>query len=374
VAVRIWRRLSVPVAACAAALGAAGPAHADGTYVALGDSVAAPPGSYVHLLFDALRADPDFGTDTLYNRARGGESSGSLRTGGQLATAIADIDRPSDTKIVTIDIGGNDRAACGGPPPTWHLSSCAFASNFDASIADLRAALKRDPGEEPLVAMAYFNPASGTGSVQERNFDAGLLGTDHELFCAPPGDPRLGLNDRITCITRDHGAFAADVYADFKLGGQALMADGLHPNGDGQAVIAHRFAQAVGVPFVLPPRLDWVAPTLRRVRVRPRSFLPMRRRGSIAAARGATVSYSLSEPATVRFRVMRVAAGRLRARGSFTHRGDEGGNRFTFTGRVDGRRLRPGRYRLVARARDRGGNVSNRVRTPFVIRSRAPGR
>jgi lysophospholipase L1-like esterase len=369
---RIRTRPSVAsVAACAVLLGAAAPAHADGAYVALGDSVAAPSGSYVHLLFDALRADPDFGTDTLYNRARAGETSGSLRTGGQLATAIADIDRPSDTKVVTIDIGGNDRAPCGGPPPTWHLPTCPFADNFDASIADLVAALKRDLGEEPLVAMAYYNPASGTGSAQERDFDAGLLGTDRELFCAPPGDPRLGLNDRIACITRDHGAFAADVYADFKLGGQALMADGLHPNGDGQAVIAHRFAQTLGVPYVLPPRLDRVAPTLRRLRVRPRAFLPTRRRGSTAAARGATVSYSLSEPATVRFQVVRVVAGRLRARGSLTRRGHEGRNSFRFRGRLDGRRLRPGRYRLVARATDRAGNISSPVRAPFVIRSRA---
>ena len=220
-----------------------------GTYVALGDSVAAPRGSYVDLLFGALRTEAGGGLDTLYNRARGGEDSASLRTSGQLATAIADIDRPSDTKIVTIDIGGNDRDTCGGSPPAWHLPTCPFAANFDASLADLQTALKRDPGNESLVAMTYYNPASGTGTAQEQAYDNGLLGTDHQLSCAPPGDPRLGLNDQIACISSNRRALVADVYPVFKLGGQALIqADGIHPTSTGQAAIARQFIQVLGVP------------------------------------------------------------------------------------------------------------------------------
>ena len=65
-------------------------AEADGTYVALGDSVAAPLDSYVHVLFGLLGTPEGGGLDTLYNRARGGEDSTTLRTNGQLATAIAD--------------------------------------------------------------------------------------------------------------------------------------------------------------------------------------------------------------------------------------------------------------------------------------------
>jgi len=220
-----------------------------GTYVALGDSVAAPRDSYVDLLFGALQSEAGGGLDTLYNRARSGESSTSLRTSDQLATAIADIDRPSDTKVVTIDIGGNDRGTCGGSPPSWHLPTCPFAANFDASLADLHAALERDPGHESLVAMTYYNPASGTGTAQEQAYDNGLLGTDHQLFCAPSGDPRLGLNDQIACSSSARGALVADVYPAFKLGGQALIqADGIHPTSRGQAEIARQFTHALGLP------------------------------------------------------------------------------------------------------------------------------
>lgn len=224
-----------------------------GTYVALGDSVAAPRGSYVDLLFGALQTEAGGGLHTLYNRARPGEDSTSLRSSGQLARAIADIDRPSDTRVVTIDIGGNDRDACGGPPPSWHLPVCPFAANLDRSLADLQVALKRDPGDESLVAMTYYNPASGTGTTQEQAYDNGLLGTDLRLSCAPSGDPRLGLNDQIACISSNRRALVADVYPAFKLGGQAFISDGLHPTSRGQAAIARQFSQVLGVPEPLEP-------------------------------------------------------------------------------------------------------------------------
>jgi Ca2+-binding RTX toxin-like protein len=242
------------VAVCTATGGVvASPAtQAAGTYVALGDSVATPSDSYVYVLFQFLRTPEGGGLDTLYNRASGGEDSTTLRSNGQLATAIADIDGPSDTKVVTIDIGGNDRFLCGGSSPSWHLSSCPFAANFDATLADLQAALGRDPGSESLIAMTYYNPASGLGSAQEQEYDRGLLGADLRIYCAPSGDPRLGLNDRIICISRSRGALVADVYPAFKLGGQALMGDSIHPNSQGQAVIAAEFRKALGKPSPAP--------------------------------------------------------------------------------------------------------------------------
>ena len=238
----------IVVACCLIGMLAASAAQADGTYVALGDSVAAPPDSYVSILFGSLRTPEGGGLDALYNRARGGDDSTTLRTGGQLASAIADIDAPSDTKVVTIDIGGNDRSVCGGTSPTWHLPSCPFAANFDATLADLQAELGRDPGPESLIAMNYYNPASGTGTAQEQGYDLGLLGTDLLVSCVPSGDPRLGLNDQIVCISGARGALVADVYPPFKSGGQALMSgDGLHPNSQGQGVIAAEFRKALGL-------------------------------------------------------------------------------------------------------------------------------
>jgi len=106
------------------------------------------------------------------------------------------------------------------------------------------------------------------------------------------------------------------------------------------------------------PGADVTAPTLSGLRVSPSSFEAAARGGSIARV-GGRVSYRLSEAAKVRFTVERATRGRfVRLKGSFTHRGKQGSNRFTFRGRVGGRRLRPGIYRLVGRATDPAGNRS----------------
>jgi hypothetical protein len=91
-------------------------------------------------------------------------------------------------------------------------------------------------------------------------------------------------------------------------------------------------------------------------------------------ARGTKVSFTLNEAATVRFTITRRTGGRkvkrgkktvcvkptkknrkhtrctsvVRLRGTFSRNGVAGLNSFHFTGRLRGRRLKPGRYRLVA--------------------------
>ena len=88
--------------------------------------------------------------------------------------------------------------------------------------------------------------------------------------------------------------------------------------------------------------------------------------------RGARISYALTEAASTRFTVQRVVRrdGRtrfVRVRGSFTDAGEVGGNTRRFRGRVGGRRLRAGRYRLIARPTDAAGNVGLPVRTKFRV-------
>ena len=104
---------------------------------------------------------------------------------------------------------------------------------------------------------------------------------------------------------------------------------------------------------------------------------------------GTRVSFRLSEAASVRFTVERARPGRrvrgrcvkpsrrnrkrrrctryVRQRGSFTVQGTAGETRFRFTGRLRGRKLRPGRYRLVAVATDATGHGSAPERAPFRI-------
>lgn len=53
--------------------------------------------------------------------------------------------------------------------------------------------------------------------------------------------------------------------------------------------------------------------------------------------------------------------------GSFGHQGQAGANSFVFPGRLRGRRLAPGRYRLRGEATNSAGSTSALKRIPFRI-------
>jgi pimeloyl-ACP methyl ester carboxylesterase len=127
--------------------------------------------------------------------------------------------------------------------------------------------------------------------------------------------------------------------------------------------------------LILTAARSSVAPVaaITELRLTPSTFRAARSgpAASAAAARTATrVSYALDAPATVRFAVERSVAGRsvggrcvapaasnrarracsrfAGVRGAFTRDRPAGADRFTFSARVAGRALSPGRYRLVA--------------------------
>jgi hypothetical protein len=169
----------------------------------------------------------------------------------------------------------------------------------------------------------------------------------------------------------------------------------LAPLADGQHRLDVRARDNVGnvdpSPAARAFAIDTTAAVLSRLRLSPSLFRAAARGASIAARRpiGTRVSYRLSESALVRLTVERAAPGRrvggrcrrptarnrnrprcvryVVLRGSFTHAGNPGPNRFKFRGRLRGRKLRPGKYRLRAQAVDPAGNVSKLARTPFRI-------
>jgi hypothetical protein len=124
-------------------------------------------------------------------------------------------------------------------------------------------------------------------------------------------------------------------------------------------------------------------PRLRRLAVRPARLRPRKR---------TKISYELTQPAQVRFRVERGLLGRRtrgkcrrptrrnrrgrpcrrykRFRGSFAQRGVLGANSLRFNGRVSGRRLRAGHYRVVAVASGFAGSSPRATRRFRVIAKR----
>jgi hypothetical protein len=118
------------------------------------------------------------------------------------------------------------------------------------------------------------------------------------------------------------------------------------------------------------PPPDVLAPAIAFLRLDPTRFRAARSgRAMSAALAGTRVSLRLSEAATVTFRVVRIRRDgtRVRLRGRIVRELAKGTTHLRYRGRLNGHRLKPGRYRLVARARDAAGNVSTFRRAKFRI-------
>ncbi len=136
-------------------------------------------------------------------------------------------------------------------------------------------------------------------------------------------------------------------------------------------------------------RNDSVAPAITRLRLSPIAFRAAPSGPALAALAGARLSLALSEAASVTLRVAQPAAGRRVAghcrrptarnadrprcsrwtplRGRTVRSLPAGRNTLRYRGRLAGRTLPPGRYRLLARARDAADHLSRQRWTTFVI-------
>ena len=123
----------------------------------------------------------------------------------------------------------------------------SMRANLAYIFGQLKTALAADPGVEPFIVMAYYNPASGKGDSTEASDDTKLLGTNHTVGCADTG-AKVGLNDLIYQEAGKLGIPVANPYPAFKQHGQAYMSqtDSLHvhPNDAGYAAIAQAFQAA----------------------------------------------------------------------------------------------------------------------------------
>jgi uncharacterized repeat protein (TIGR01451 family) len=136
-------------------------------------------------------------------------------------------------------------------------------------------------------------------------------------------------------------------------------------------------------------------PVLASLTLQPAAFLAAKSGPSVvaAAATGTVVSYQNSQASTTTFTVLKPSPGvrkgkacvappkkkpkkkpkgctRYLSQGTFTHQDSAGAVRFRFTGRVRGKTLKPGRYRLTAVARDLTG-AGNQVKADFTVKKPA---
>jgi hypothetical protein len=123
-------------------------------------------------------------------------------------------------------------------------------------------------------------------------------------------------------------------------------------------------------PPIVEPPMDSHRPVASLLAVTPRRF----RAAATGRRRGTRISYALDEKATVTFTVKRIIQRVVRGRrhtgyrpvrGSFRDAGEVGGNTLRFRGRIRGRRLRAGLYRLIALPADAAGNTGNAVYVRF---------
>jgi hypothetical protein len=224
--------------------------------------------------------------------------------------------------------------------------------------ADILAVTKPPGPGNIVVANSNFDKAVATGTATI--FDAGANQTAPPLFVnAAGGDYREAAGSP----TIDAGA------ADAQIGSLDLA-------GNPRSLAA---APDIGAFEVVPPSvLPLAAGEIQSLSLAPHKF---RAAGAgeaiISAAKkakapiGATVTYSLSTAATVTFSVERRLPGRKLGKrcvkqtkanrtkrkcsrfkpvkGSFTHSGQAGAKSFKFSGRIGGKGLKPGSYRLVGK-------------------------
>ena len=117
-----------------------------------------------------------------------------------------------------------------------------------------------------------------------------------------------------------------------------------------------------------PPTADTIAPQLSSLSLSHDRLRHDAERALASGARKRTrVSYELSEPAAVRFKVQRRSGRQRLIKGGFEDAGEAGLNSFKFDGSLGRRELAIGRYRLLATATDPAGNVSPTERASFRV-------
>jgi hypothetical protein len=275
---------------------------------------------------------------------------------------------------------------------------------FNLSVDD-RYMLNSSPCSEPAGSYDGIKIHNNTVVAPDPGF--ALLGGPSQALYGPPS---LSFFDNIVAATGTARAFTCEPECRRNLfwnvppaGTDYIEADprfadparrGTVDTPDGFKLMADSPALDAGAPLTEPAGTDYFGnpvnaaapdigfyqgaeaptgsrPVLRGLRLHPRRLRAATGRGSsISYPRrraGARLRLRLSDQADVTFRFVRARPGKDRGiRGRARIHGEAGVTSVGFTGRVHGKPLPPGRYRLRARARNASG-VSKRTSVPFRI-------
>jgi Domain of unknown function (DUF5122) beta-propeller len=113
-------------------------------------------------------------------------------------------------------------------------------------------------------------------------------------------------------------------------------------------------------------------PIISALKITPATFRAAPKGATTAAKKrkirvGGKVTYRLSNASTVTFTVTQKKGRKAKTLGAFKLKGKQGNNKFTFRGRLKKKALKPGNYRLIARATGASGLKSVAVARTFKI-------
>jgi hypothetical protein len=306
----------------------------------------------------------------------------------------------------------------GGNPWTLETRGGAFTvrgSTIDRSLPGVVDPPEVIPGEE-VPRSAVSGNAVIDSSIVLGELDSGPISCTNSNVASTvvAAGPETGAIDCPAGPSRPSGNFTTPPSAlfvsgpggDYRLRAGAPAIDAGGPLAPGESATDRAGAprvQGAGrdqgaherTPVIVPPPplADTIAPRLLAARFAPATFAITRASAARASRvrRGSTLRFGLSEPASVRIRIERQAAGR-RSRGRcrkpvprlrrarrckrwVTVRGavlsrdglTAGSRRIAFSGRFAGRALKRGRYRAVITAIDGAGNRSSPARPRFRI-------
>jgi lysophospholipase L1-like esterase len=228
-----------------------------GTYVALGDSVAAGAGApagggYVERLVGLLGTDePCDGACpaiTVHNLARGGATTSTLLD-GQLQPAAAVLRDAAGPVLVTVTIGGNDvveplaRACAAGVTEGCTAAVAERYAEVQGNLRQVLAGVRAAAGADAVLAvMTYYN------SFQACDLSV-LSPLAERVLDGSAGAGLPGFNDLLAGVAQEHDALV--VRTKDRIGPAELVGGGdcLHTNEAGHTEIAEAFAEAVGGPL-----------------------------------------------------------------------------------------------------------------------------